>query len=128
MFRRYLAIYANILHLRFTDTFADLPPQALNAISRNRLGARLWQVVLYTGGRLILNLFLPLKRKENISGKIWLYVVSKNNYESLQFIRQHLPDAVFVAGEILDERREHQLPARFEILTSSPPRTTRTIL
>ena len=100
MWRRYLALYADILHLRFTDTFVGLPPHTLNAISRNQVGARLWQVLLYTGGRLIANLFLPgQKKKDDLQGKIWLYVVSKNNYESLAFLRQQFPDAVFVAGQ-----------------------------
>jgi hypothetical protein len=99
MFRRCINLYANILHVRFTDTFAGLPPQTLNAISRNGPGARLGQVILYTGGRLLANLFRPLSRKDDIQGKIWLYVVSKNNYESLAFIRQQLPEAVFVAGQ-----------------------------
>ena len=81
MWRRYLALYADILHLRFTDTFVGLPPHTLNAISRNQVWARLWQVLLYTGGRLIANNFLPgRKKKDDLRGKIWLYVVIKNNY------------------------------------------------
>jgi hypothetical protein len=99
MFRDSLALYANILHLRFTDTFAGLPPHTLNAISRHRVGARLLQVILYTGGRLLVNLFRQVKPQEDIKGKIWLYVVSKNNYESLAFIRDQVPDSVFVAGQ-----------------------------
>jgi hypothetical protein len=120
MWQRCLALYADILHLRFTDTFAGLPPQTLNAISRNRLGARLWQVILYTGGRLVANLFLPGKRNEDISGKIWLYVVSKNNYESLQFIREHLPQAVFIAGQNkqigIYNQQVNRLSTRWKIL------------
>jgi hypothetical protein len=99
MWQRFIGVYADILHLRFTDAFAGLPPHTLNAISRNRAWARLGQVLLYTGGRLIANLFLPLKKKDDLHGKIWLYVVSKNNYESLAFLRQQFPDAVFVAGQ-----------------------------
>lgn len=121
MWHRTIALYADILHLRFSDTFAGLPPQTLNAISRNRLGARLWQVLLYTGGRLIANLLLPGKRnKEDISGKIWLYVVSKNNYESLAFIREHLPEAVFVAGQNkqigIYNQQVNRLSTRWKIL------------
>ncbi|WP_240935611.1 hypothetical protein [Hymenobacter sp. HDW8] len=36
---------------------------------------------------------------ENLRGAIWLYVVSQNNYEALEFIRTGLPNSVFVAGQ-----------------------------
>ncbi len=98
-YKKLIAIYADILHLRFTDTFALLPAHAINAISPVNSLVRLVRVIGYTVGRLILPLFLPLPNKENITGKIWLYVVSKNNYESLQFIQNQLPEAVFVAGQ-----------------------------
>ncbi|GEO04645.1 hypothetical protein AAE02nite_23090 [Adhaeribacter aerolatus] len=99
MFRKLVGVYANILHLRFTDAFAKLPPATLQAISPNTLLGRLTHILLYIGGRLVLNIFLPLRNPEDIKGKIWLYVVSKNNYESLQFLREKLPDSVFVAGQ-----------------------------
>ncbi len=98
-YKKLISLYADILHLRFTDTFALLPAHAIKAISPVSFFTRLLRVVGYTAGRLILPLVLPLHNKENISGKIWLYVVSKNNYESLQFLQTHLPEAVFVAGQ-----------------------------
>jgi hypothetical protein len=120
MWQRYIALYADILHLRFTDTFAGLPPHTLNAISRNRVWARLVQVVLYTGGRLVANIFLPAKKRENIQGKVWLYVVSKNNYESLAFLGGHLPEAVFVAGQNkqigLYNQQVNRLSTRWKLL------------
>ena len=97
--KKLVQIYANILHLRFTDVFASLPPHTLNAISLANFWKRLGQVLLYTGGRLVLNLFLPLRNPEDIRGKIWLYVVSKNNYDSLFFLKEKLPEALFVAGQ-----------------------------
>ncbi|RDC62009.1 hypothetical protein [Adhaeribacter pallidiroseus] len=98
-YNKLISVYADILHLRFTDTFALLPAHAINAISPVNVFARLFRVMGYTAGRLVLPLFLPVKNKENITGKIWLYVVSKNNYESLQFVQSYLPEAVFVAGQ-----------------------------
>ncbi|QNF34190.1 hypothetical protein HUW51_16210 [Adhaeribacter swui] len=98
-YKKLITVYADILHLRFTDTFALLPAHAINAISPVNVFARILRVIGYTAGRLILPLFLPLKNQENLTGKIWLYVVSKNNYESLQFLQNHLPGAVFVAGQ-----------------------------
>ncbi|QMU28984.1 glycosyltransferase family protein [Adhaeribacter radiodurans] len=112
-------IYADILQLRFTDTFAAIPAHAINAISPVNVFARLGRVLLYTGGRLFLDLFLPFRNKENISGKVWLYVVSKNNYESLQFIKVALPEAVFVAGQNkqigIYNKQVTRLPTRFKI-------------
>jgi len=118
MNRKLLAVYADILYIRFTDTFASLPASALNSISPNNFGARLLRVLLWTG-RLFLNLFLPLKNQENISGKIWLYVVSKNNYESLAFLKDALPQAVFVAGQNkqigIYNAKVNRLSTRFKI-------------
>ncbi|MDB5261401.1 MAG: hypothetical protein JWQ14_682 [Adhaeribacter sp.] len=99
MFRKLVQVYGDILHLRFTDAFAKLPAATLQNISPGSVLGRLGRVILYTGGRLFLNIFLPLRNPEALNGKIWLYVVSKNNYESLQFLKTHLPDTVFVAGQ-----------------------------
>ena len=118
-FKRLVHIYANILHLRFTDTFAHLPAHAINAISPVSIFARLGRVLGYTAGRLLLNLFLPLNKKERITGKTWLYVVSKNNYESLHFIQEQLPEAVMVAGQSKEigmyNRKVNRLPTRFKL-------------
>lgn len=119
-YKKLIQVYADILHLRFTDTFALLPAHAINVISPVNIFARLSRVLLYTGGRLFLNLVLPLKNKEEISGKIWLYVVSKNNYESLQFIKEHLSEVVYVAGQDkqigMYHKKVNRLPTRFKIL------------
>jgi len=118
MNRKLLAVYADILYLRFTDAFASLPANALNTISPNNFWKRLLRVVLWTG-RLVLNLFLPQKNQENISGKIWLFVVSKNNYESLAFLKDALPQAVFVAGQNkqigIYNAKVNRLSTRFKI-------------
>ncbi|MDQ4140486.1 MAG: hypothetical protein M3142_08160 [Bacteroidota bacterium] len=118
-YKKLVQIYADILQLRFTDTFANLPAHAINAISPVNVFARLGQVLLYTGGRLFLNLFLPFRNKEDITGKIWLYVVSKNNYESLQFIKTALHEAIFVAGQNKEigiyNKQVNRLPTRYKI-------------
>ncbi|WP_051360107.1 hypothetical protein [Adhaeribacter aquaticus] len=119
MFKKLVETYANILHIRFTDTFANLPPATLNQISRNNVLARLWWVVQFLLGRLVLNLILPGAKNENITGKVWLYVLSKNNYESLRFIKEQLPEAVFVAGQNKDvgiyRRSVNRLSTRYKI-------------
>jgi len=53
----------------------------------------------YTVVRLLGNLFISVENPRELQGKVWLYVVSQNNYESLKFIQEGLPDAVFVAGQ-----------------------------
>lgn len=109
-----------MLHLRFTDTFAHLPESTLNPISPNNPVARLWRVLLYTGGRLILNLVLPLKQRDNLTGKVWLYVVSRNNYDALAFLPDQLPETVFVAGQDKEigvyNKRVNRLSARFKLI------------
>lgn len=120
MLQKLVAVYANILHLRFTDAFAKLPPATLQQISPNTLLGRILRVIVYTGGRLLLPIFQPLRNAEDIRGKIWLYVVSKNNYESLQFLQENLPDSVFVAGQNKEigiyNQKVNRLSTRIKIL------------
>jgi len=118
MSRKLIEVYANILYIRFTDTFASLPAKAINAVSPVNVWLRLGRVLLWTG-RLFLNLFLPQKNRENITGKIWLYVVSKNNYESLAFLQDSLPQTVMVAGQNkqigIYNKKVNRLTTRFKI-------------
>lgn len=89
----------DILHLRFTDLFAQLPPAMLGGISPANPLRRLVKVLGYAGLRLGGNLLRPVHNKEELRGAIWLYVVSQNNYDALHFIREGLPGSVLVAGQ-----------------------------
>ncbi|SMC00453.1 hypothetical protein SAMN00120144_3380 [Hymenobacter roseosalivarius DSM 11622] len=89
----------DILQLRFTDLFAQLPPRMLGGISPHNPLKRLAKVLGYAGLRLAGNLLRPVRNAEQLRGAIWLYVVSQNNYEALDFIRQELLGSVFVAGQ-----------------------------
>ncbi|WP_233555556.1 glycosyltransferase family protein [Pontibacter oryzae] len=53
----------------------------------------------YTFVRLFGNLLSAVEKPQALEGKVWLYVVSQNNYDSLKFIAEGLPDSVFVAGQ-----------------------------
>jgi hypothetical protein len=89
----------DILQLRFTAVFAALPPAALASISPANPLKRLARVLGYAGLRLVGNVFQPIRNREDLHGKVWLYVVSANNYDALEFIKQARPDAVLVAGQ-----------------------------
>ncbi|GAA3980643.1 hypothetical protein [Hymenobacter antarcticus] len=89
----------DILQLRFTAIFAALPPAALADISPANPLKRLARVLGYAGLRLVGNVFQPIKNRDDLHGKVWLYVVSANNYDALEFIRTARPDAVLVAGQ-----------------------------
>ncbi len=99
MFKKTVQRYANILHLRFQPTFASMPAAALNKISPGNFFRRLLKVAMYKAGRLLPNLFSPAPKNEDLPGKIWLYVVSQNNYDALHFLKEKLPESVFVAGQ-----------------------------
>lgn len=99
MFSETVQRYKNILHLRFQSTFSALPPETLNKLSPASFWKRLLKINLYTAGRLLPNLFSFPPKTEDLSGKIWLYVVSQNNYEALHFLQDSLPGTVFVAGQ-----------------------------
>ncbi|GAA4349441.1 hypothetical protein GCM10023185_06190 [Hymenobacter saemangeumensis] len=89
----------DILQLRFTAVFASLPPAALADISPANPLKRLGRVLGYAGLRLLGNMFRPIKNPENLHGAVWLYVVSANNYDALEFIKKARPDAVLLAGQ-----------------------------
>ena len=89
----------DILQLRFTAIFAALPPAALADISPANPVKRLARVAGYAGLRLVGNIFSPINNREELHGKVWLYVVSANNYDALAFIKEARPDAVLVAGQ-----------------------------
>jgi hypothetical protein len=89
----------DILQLRFTAIFAALPPAALADISPANPLKRLARVLGYAGLRLVGNIFQPIKNQDDLHGKVWLYVVSANNYDALEFVQKARPDAVLVAGQ-----------------------------
>ena len=89
----------DILQLRFTDIFAALSPAALAAISPANPLKRLARVLGYAGLRLVGNIFQPIKNRDELAGKVWLYVVSANNYDALAFLAEARTDAVLVAGQ-----------------------------
>ena len=89
----------DILQLRFTTVFATLPAAALASISPFNPLKRFARVLGYAGLRLLGNVFQPVRNPEDLHGKVWLYVVSANNYDALEFIKNARPDAVLVAGQ-----------------------------
>jgi hypothetical protein len=99
MFSREINRYRNILHSRFSGVLEAFPAAALNKISPNNSFRRLLKVAMYTGGRLVPNIFGATPKNEDLEGKIWLYVVSQNNYEALNFLKEKLPETVFIAGQ-----------------------------
>ena len=89
----------DILQLRFTDIFAALSPAALADISPANPAKRLARVLGYAGLRLLGNIAQPIRNRDDLSGKVWLYVVSANNYDALAFLAEARADAVLVAGQ-----------------------------
>ncbi|UOQ67927.1 hypothetical protein [Hymenobacter volaticus] len=95
----FIARLRDILQLRFTPMFATLPASTLQGISPASPLRRLVKVLGYTAARLLGNIIQPIRNPEPLQEAVWLYVVSQNNYESLHFVREALPDAVLVAGQ-----------------------------
>lgn len=87
------------LQLRFTPLFAGLPARTLEGLTPANPLKRLAKVLGYTAVRLIGHLFRPIQNPEWLRGTTWLYVVSQNNVDALRFVRDGLPDSVFVAGQ-----------------------------
>src|SRR5688572_17914735 len=115
MFENTVQRYRNILHIRFQPTFSSLPPEALNKLTPNNFFRRLLKVAMYKVGRLLPNLFSAIPENEELHGKIWLYVVSQNNYDALHFLKEKLPETVFVAGQNKQIGRYNKLVNRLSL-------------
>ncbi|QIX63051.1 hypothetical protein HER32_18480 [Hymenobacter sp. BT18] len=105
----------NILQLRFTDLFAQLPAHTLEGISPANPLRRLAKMAGYAGLRLVGNVFKPIRNPEQLRGALWLYVVSQNNYDALHFIREARPDSVLVAGQSKQIGRYNQKVNRLSL-------------
>lgn len=105
----------DILQLRFTPLFANFPPAVLATISPANPFRRLARVLAYAGLRLIGHLFRPVRNQDELASKVWLYVVSPNNYDSLSFIKEARPDAVLVAGQGKQIGRYNQVVNRLSL-------------
>ena len=105
----------DILQLRFTDTFAALPAAALADISPANPLKRLARVAGYAGLRLVGNIFRPIKNRDELRGRVWLYVVSANNYDALEFIAKARPDAILVAGQAKNIGRYNEAVNRLSL-------------
>lgn len=110
----------DVLQLRFTAVFAALPPAVLASISPANPLKRLARVLGYAGLRLVGNVFRPIRNPNSLHGAVWLYVVSANNYDALEFIRQARPDAVLVAGQAKNIGRYNSLVNRLSLRRKLP--------
>ena len=88
--KKWYALYHDILYLHFSEQYYNLPESAKNAASPQNPLKRLFKVLGYSFLRLFGNIFQSVEKPGELSGKIWLYVVSQNNVDSLQFVPQHL--------------------------------------
>lgn len=109
------ARYRDILYLHFSEGFYQLPESAKHAASPSNPIMRLLRMLGYTLVRLLGNLFRSVEQPERLQGKVWLYVVSQNNYDSLHFLQEAIPDAVMVAGQSKAIGRYNQQVARLSL-------------
>ncbi len=112
---KWYTLYSNILYMHFSEGYYNLPDSAKNAASPHTFGMRLIRVSGHTLLRLLGNLFQSVEKPELLRGKTWLYVVSQNNVDSLQFLQQQLPDSLFVAGQGKDIGRYNKEVARLSL-------------
>ncbi|MBX0331663.1 hypothetical protein K3G39_00275 [Pontibacter sp. HSC-14F20] len=101
--------------MHFSEGFYNLPESAKNAASPANPLKRLLRMAGYTLVRLFGNLFKSVEQPERLQGKIWLYVVSQNNYDSLHFLEEAIPEAVMVAGQSKAIGRYNQQVARLSL-------------
>ncbi|GAB3817325.1 hypothetical protein [Pontibacter rugosus] len=97
--QKWFEIYSSILYMHFSGNFLALPDSAKSAVSPQKPLMRLLRMAGYTVVRLLGNLLKVVEKPEKLQGKVWLYVVSQNNYDSLKFISEELQNVSFVAGQ-----------------------------
>ncbi|NDK55516.1 glycosyltransferase family protein [Pontibacter fetidus] len=112
---KWFTLYSNILHLHFSEGFYQLPESAKNAVSPTRPFTRFLKVMGYSLVRLVGNLFKDVENGEKLQGKVWLYVVSQNNVDSLAFLNAGLPNAVLVAGQSKELGKYHKTVQRISL-------------
>ncbi|GGG27316.1 hypothetical protein [Pontibacter amylolyticus] len=113
--KNWYTLYSNILYLHFSEGFYLLPESAKNAASPSNPFLRVLRMAGYTLVRLLGNLFTSVEQPERLQGKVWLYVVSQNNYDSLHFLEAAIPEAVMVAGQSKAIGRYNQQVARLSL-------------
>lgn len=96
---KWYAVYSDLLYMHFSERFLQLPASAANTYSPTNPLLRLLRVLGYTLLRLVGNAFKKVEHPQKLHKKVWLYVVSQNNCDSLQFLQKDFPDTVFVAGQ-----------------------------
>lgn len=97
--KKWFRVYSDVLYLHLSERYYNLPESAKSATSPQNPLKRLLRIAGYSGLRLLGNLFQQIEKPEKLKGKVWLYVVSQNNVDSLQFVQQNLSEAVLVAGQ-----------------------------
>ncbi|WP_161891081.1 glycosyltransferase family protein [Pontibacter russatus] len=113
--KKWFALYSNILYLHFSEQYYNLPESAKNASSPQNPLKRLFRIVGYTVLRLLGNIFQSVEKPGVLTAKVWLYVVSQNNVDSLRFVQKHLPGSIFVAGQSKNIGRYHENVARLSL-------------
>jgi hypothetical protein len=108
-------LYRDLLYLHFSEGFYRLPESAKNAASPSSPFLRLLRMAGYTLVRLFGNLFRSVEQPQRLQGKVWLYVVSQNNYDSLHFLQEAIPAAVMVAGQSKAIGRYNRQVARLSL-------------
>ncbi len=101
--------------MHFSEGFLKLPESAKNAASPKSPFLRLLRMAAHTFFRLFGNLFQSVEQLEKLQHKVWLYVVSQNNYDSLHFLQEGIPDAVMVAGQSKEIGKYNQTVARLSL-------------
>ncbi|MHA6247648.1 hypothetical protein ACXYMU_06915 [Pontibacter sp. CAU 1760] len=113
--KKWYYLYKQLLYLHFSKGFLNLPASAKNAASPQALWKRFGRVVGHTLLRLFGNLLKQVEHPDQLQGKVWLYAVSQNNVDSLRFVEQGIPEAVFVAGQGKDIGKYHHSIARLSL-------------
>jgi len=103
--KKFLDIYLDILYRYSTSNYLNVIPDSyLQKISPNNVFGRIW-ISLKWVFRDIINPFRTIFIKNNInesnpSGKIWIFISSKNHYDSIGFLRESIKDSIIVVPHV----------------------------
>lgn len=118
---KYINIYVDILYRYSTSDYLNIISKAyLEKISPSNILLRLWICMVWIIRDSInpLRTFIIKRRRQEVNpkGKIWIFISSKNHFDSVGFLRKTLDDTIIVVPHIRRlEMTDYIFPYYFKI-------------
>lgn len=99
--RRWFNTYEDVLHIYFSEYIRSLSSSELQRVSPESWWQRI-KLSLRIIQKRLKHFFKSAEAEEKLNGKVWLFVLSKNNLDALSFLYSKLPNTILVADKDRD--------------------------